>query len=71
MKTYTLPELTRKTDREFFTAAEICGVLCMDPNTIRLCARQRPDLLGFPAIIAGSRVKFPRIPFLRYMGVNI
>lgn len=71
MKTFTLPELASKTDREYFTAAEICGVLEMDPHTIRLCARQRPELLGFPAIITGSRVKFPRIPFLRFMGVNI
>lgn len=32
MKTYTLPELVNKTDREFFTAAEICGVLKLDPK---------------------------------------
>lgn len=71
MKTYTLPELTVKRDREFFTAAEVCGVLGADPNTIRFTARQRPELLGFPVIIAGNRVKIPRIPFLRFMGVNI
>ena len=71
MKTFTLPELTVKADREFFTAAEICGVLEMDPQTLRDTARQRPELLGFPAILTGTRVRFPRIPFLRFMGVNI
>lgn len=71
MKTYTLPELVRKTDREFFTADEISTVLGTNPQTLRDTARQRPELLGFPAILMGQRVKFPRIPFLRYMGVNI
>lgn len=71
MKRYTLPELVQKTDREFFTAEEIAGVLNACPNTLRLTARQRPELLGFPAIISGNRVRFPRIPFLRAMGVVI
>lgn len=71
MKNYTLPELVQKADREFFTAAEICSVLGMDPQTLRDTARQRPELLGFPAILSGARVRFPRIPFLRFMGVNI
>ena len=71
MKTYTLPELAAKTDREWFTAEEICGVLNMNPQFLRDTARQRPELLGFPAIIAGSRVRFPRIPFLECMGVNV
>ena len=71
MKNLTLPELAVKTDREWFTSDEICGVLNMDPQTLRLTARQRPELLGFPAIVSGTRVRFPRIPFLRYMGVNV
>lgn len=71
MKTYTLEELTRKVDREFFTATDVCGVLGSDPQNIRDTARQRPELLGFPVILMGSRVKIPRIPFLRYMGVCI
>ena len=71
MKNLTLPELSAKTDREWFTSDEICGVLNMDPQTLRLTARQRPELLGFPAIVCGTRVRFPRIPFLRHMGVNI
>lgn len=71
MKNLTLPELTAKNDREWFTAAEICGVLNMDPQTLRLTAKQRPERLGFPAIVTGTRVRFPRIPFLRSMGVDV
>lgn len=71
MKTYTLPELTQKADREYFTAAEVSCVLGADPQTIRDTARQRPELLGFPVILTGTRVRIPRIPFLRFMGVAI
>lgn len=71
MKNYTLPELVAKTDREWFSADEICGVLNTNPQTLRTTARQRPELLGFPSIVSGNRVRFPRIPFLRHMGVNI
>lgn len=71
MKTYTLPELATMTDREWFTPAMVSGVLNANPHTIRTTARQRPELLGFPVILAGNRVKIPRIPFLRHMGVNV
>lgn len=67
----TLEELVQKTDRDYFTAVEISKVVGADPNLIRLTARQQPHLLGFPSILVGNRVKFPRIPFLRYMGVII
>lgn len=70
-KTFTLPELATRSGREFFTAAEVCGVLGMDPQNIRDVARQRPELLGFPVITVGTRVKIPRIPFLRFMGIDI
>lgn len=71
MKTYTLQELVQRVDREFFTPQDVCGVLGADPQTIRIAARQRPEWLGFPVILVGNRVKIPRIPFLRYMGVAI
>lgn len=67
----TLPELACRVDREWFTVTEISGVLNANPHTLRVTARQRPDLLGFPVVVAGNRVKVPRIPFLRYMGVNV
>lgn len=67
----TLPEMVCRVDREWFTVTEISGVLNANPHTLRVTARQRPDLLGFPVVVAGNRVKVPRIPFLRYMGVNV
>lgn len=67
---YTLQDLI-ELDRECLTPQHVAHVLQSDPQTIRLCARQRPELLGFPVIITGRRVKIPRIPFLRFMGVSI
>lgn len=71
MKTYTLPELAQKTDREWFTVTEVSGVLNQDPQHLRILARQQPERLGFPVIVAGTRVRIPRIPFLRLFGVNV
>lgn len=65
----TLDDLIRS-DKDCFVAGDVCGVLEMDPHTIRLAARQRPELLGFRTIITGCRVKIPRIPFLQFMGVS-
>lgn len=40
-----------------------------DPAYIRYQARECPEKLGFPVIVYGKRVKIPRIPFLRYLGL--
>lgn len=58
-------------DKDCLTPAEICGVLGTDPHSIRIAARQRPELLGFDFFFVGTRMKIPRVPFLRKMGVNI
>lgn len=66
----TLSDL-QSMDKAFLTPADICGVLGSDPQTIRISARQRPDLLGFQFMIVGNRMKIPRVPFLRFMGVEV
>lgn len=57
-------------NKAYLTPCEVAGVLGTTDQQVRVCARQRPDLLGFPTIIMGSRVKIPRIPFLEYLGVK-
>lgn len=54
-------------DCETLTAQQIAPILCANPETIRLQARERPELLGFPVIVLGNRVKIPRQPFLSFM----
>lgn len=62
----TLAEL-KQLDKDVITPAQAAGVLGCDPQYIRIAARQRPELLGFPVILIESRVKIPRIAFIRYM----
>lgn len=52
---------------EVLTCANVAAVLGTSPNTLHLAAVQRPELLGFPVIVLGTRVKIPKRPFLRFM----
>ena len=62
----TLEEL-EQLPREMLTPAQIAPVYGADPQLIRIQARERPELLGFPVSILGSRVKIPKRPFIRFM----
>ena len=66
----TLQDLI-ESPKDFFTPGEVGDVLGCDPHTLRLTARQRPELMQFPFTIQGNRVKFPKLPFLRFMGVAV
>lgn len=61
----TLNEL-RAMDRETITPAIAAQVLGCDPQYIRVAAHQDKNLLGFPVVILGSRVKIPRQAFIRF-----
>lgn len=66
----TLQEIKALPD-DLLTRAQIEKVVGSDQQTIRMQARERPELLGFPVICIGTRVKIPRIPFLKFMGVEL
>jgi len=53
-------------DREMLTPCIVAAVLQSDPQELRMQARERPDLLGFPTICIGNRVKIPKAGFLAY-----
>ena len=57
--------------KEFFTPQQVADVLGCDPQYLRITARQQPHLMQFPFQIVGNRVKFPKRPFLQYMGVRV
>ena len=65
----TIPEI-KALDREMLTAAEVAPILNTNPNLIRWQAHENPEALGFPVIVMKSRVKIPRIPFLKFLGVD-
>lgn len=66
----TLEEL-KASEKDFFTPREVAGVLGVNPYTINIMVRDCPEQLGFPAFKIKSRVKIPKVPFLRKMGVNV
>lgn len=52
---------------EVLTCAQVAPVLRASPETIHIQAMERPELLGFPVICAGRRVKIPKRPFVKFM----
>ena len=65
----TVKEL-QESEKAFFTPDDVSGVLGSNPQTIRVTARQRPDLIGYEFTFVGNRMKIPKIPFLRFLGVE-
>lgn len=51
--------------------AQAAPLIPCSPYNINLAARDPAyrDLLGFPVIVIGNRVRIPRVPFLRFMGL--
>lgn len=66
----TLQDLV-DSNKDFFTPKDVAGVLGVMPYTINIMVRDCPEQLGFPAFKIGTRVKIPKVPFLRKMGVDI
>lgn len=62
-------EQIQNSTKLFLSPVEVASVLGSDPHTVRCTARQRPELLGFPFTFSGNRMKIPRIPFLRFLGI--
>lgn len=62
----TLAEV-KELSSETITPAVAARVLGCDPQWIRIVARQHPQRLGFPVVVLGSRVKIPRVGFIRFM----
>jgi hypothetical protein len=70
-----------RTQAEAIRAVQECQDVCISPEMaapvigatpqwIRVVARENPQRLGFRVISLGSRTKIPRIPFLRYLGIE-
>ena len=53
-------------DKEFLNPEEVALVIGADPQTIRNQVKLDATLLGFPAIVTGSRIRIPKEAFLFY-----
>ena len=57
-----------KSEKPIITAREAAKALHVTPYIFNLQLKQ--GMLPFPALKVGSRVKIPRIPFLKYLGYD-
>lgn len=55
-----------KIPKEILSPADVADYLDTDPTTLRWQAREEPEKLGFPVIVAKSRVKIPKEGFLYF-----
>lgn len=62
----TLKEI-EQSDKDTLTCSDVSEVLRCNAYTLHMQAQQRPEMLGFPVICMGNRVKIPRKPFLKFM----
>ena len=62
----TLTEI-KALDKPMLTPQEVAEVLGCDAQDVRVQARQCPERLGFNVCVIGSRVKVPRLAFIRWV----
>ena len=54
-------------DKAFVFARDVADIIGCAAENIRSQAKDDPSKLGFPVVVIGSRVKIPRVPFLKYI----
>lgn len=62
----TLEEI-RESDKLMLIPTDVCDVLGCAPYSINIQAREDPRKLGFPVSVIGTRVKIPRVAFLKWV----
>lgn len=62
----TLDEI-KASDKTMLTPVDIAPILGADPQYIRLTAKCCPERLGFNVAVIGTRVKVPRLAFIRWI----
>lgn len=53
--------------REYLLPKEVAPILGCNPYSINVAAKKGPDRFPFPVIIMGTRVRIPKIPFIKAM----
>ena len=56
-------------DKVMLSAREVGPMIGMHPQTLNLKAKKND--LPFPFIRSGNRTKIPRLPLLRWLGVEV
>lgn len=71
MVTQNLAELM-SSESDMINADVAAKILGCSPQRLRMMAREMPERLGFPVCCpTPHRVKIPRIPFMRFLGLEV
>ena len=62
----TIEEM-RTSEKSFLIPTDVCEVLGCAPYSINVQAKEDPRKLGFPVSVIGTRVKIPRVAFIKWM----
>jgi len=66
----TIDEI-RASDKTMLTPTDVAGILGVSPYTINVQAREDKErgtqTFPFPVMLIGTRVKIPRLPFLKFI----
>jgi hypothetical protein len=54
-------------DKDFLIPKDVAEVLGCDQYKINVQAKEDPGKLGFPVCMIGTRVRIPRMGFIRWM----
>ena len=57
-------------DSDVISGTQAAQAVGMHPGRLFDYARERPELIGFPVLISGKRLKVARIPFLKFWGFS-
>lgn len=61
----TLKEMKRS-EKEWLTPTDVCGILGCAPYSINVQAKADISMLPFPCFMIGTRVKIPRVAFIKW-----
>jgi len=54
----------------FLNAATVGHILHVAPQSLRTVCRENPQMVQFPFCYVGTHLMIPRIPFLKWIGVE-
>lgn len=61
----TLEEI-KASDKDILIPKDIAQILNCSPYSINLQAKEDPSKLGFPVCLTGTRVRIPRVGFIKW-----
>ena len=61
----TIDEI-RQSDKTMLTPTDIAPILKCNPYSLNIAAKTDIKALGFPASLIGTRLRIPRVGFLRW-----